>query len=117
MFSVYYTDGSVIKGNESGPFEIERRADVQVITQPDNDHRWVTLSGYDYYIWDDRGGGHQWFGVDLFGLHHYLLQPGEKCVLFGVMIDRGRFREIFDKARAEMGEKTGYTVTERRPDG
>jgi len=99
---VYYSDGKTVSSEDATPFSIKRRADVQVIIQASKDHKWVTLSGYDYYVWDDRGGGAKWFGVDIFGLHHYLLHPGYKCVLFGVVIDKDRFREIFDIARNDM---------------
>lgn len=112
---IYYTDNDVLASSYATPFNITRRADVQVIVQENKDSNWVTLSGYDYYMWDDRGGGFRWFGGDQFGLYHYLLQPGEKCVLFGTHIDNDRFREIFDRARAEMGEKTTFKREERRP--
>ena len=113
-FRVYYTDG-VLDDNAS-PYDIEHRSSVQVIVQPDNEHNWVTVTGYDFYMWDDRGG-FRWFGGDVFGLHDYLLQPGLKCVLFGEHIDTARYRAILNQAIAERGEKTGYNRTERKPDG
>lgn len=115
MFRVYYSDGSVIGSEDFTPFEIPRRGDVQVITQESLDHNWVTRSGKDYYVWDDRGGGFRWFGVDIFGLHHYLLQPGRKCVLFGTEIDSKRFNEIFNRARDEFGDKESFERRERMP--
>jgi len=112
---VYYSDDTTISSEDTTPAFIERRADVQVIVQREPEHNWVTRSGKDYYIWDKRGGQAKWFGVDIFGLHHYLLQPGHKCVLFGTEIDSDRFREIFNRARDEFGDKQSYSTRERNP--
>lgn len=117
-WKIYYTDSTVISSNDATPFSIVRRADVQVIIFESKDHKWVTLSAYDYYYWDDKGEGARWWGADLFGLHHYLLQPGSKCVIFGTMIDKNRFREIFDVARKDMmflQPKEIFANDERRP--
>ena len=114
-WEVYYSDGKVIGNQDATPFSVTRRADVQVIVQESADHKWVTLSGEDYYIWDVHGDDLKWWGVDLFGLHHYLLQPGSKCVLFGTMIDKRTFHKIFDRARAEFGNKEVFAVDERHP--
>lgn len=114
-WKVYYSDGTSISSDDITPWAIENRADVQVIVQESKDNRWVTRSGKDYYIWAERGGGAKWYGVDIFGLHHYLLQPGYKCVLFGVEIDSKVFNEIFNRARAEFGDKETYERNERQP--
>ena len=114
-WEVYYSDGTTISSQEATPISITRRADVQVIVQDSPDHNWLTLSGYDYYYWDDKGEGAKWWSVDLFGLHHYLLQPGSKCVLFGTLIDKKTFTEIFDRARSEFGNKEVFAVDERHP--
>ena len=115
-WKIYYSDGSV-SNNDATAASITKRMDVQVIVQDNNDNGWVTLSGHDYYVFDDRGGGPRWFGVDIFGLHHYLLQPGSKYVLFGTMIDNRRFDEIFNMARNDndFRDKTGYLSRERKP--
>lgn len=112
---IYYSDDEVISSLDTTPWAVERRADVQVIAQESKDHGWRTKSGKGYYVWDDRGGGAEWFGTDIFGLHHYLLQPGYKCVLFGTEIDKTRFYEIFNRARAEFGVKEAFAVGERMP--
>jgi len=112
---IYYSDNTTISDWDVSPYRIERRADVQVIIQDSPEHKWFTLSGYDFYVWDCRGDKAQWFEADHFGLDHYLLQPGFKCVLFGTRIDKKRFREIFDRARAEMGEKHVFMPKERHP--
>ena len=82
-WKIYYSDHSEnrdtsVSSEYETPSSIARRADVQVIILESSDHKWVTLSGYDYYIWDDKGGGERWWGVDIFGKIHYELQPGWK---------------------------------------
>ena len=119
-WKIYYSDHSEKHDTSVGseyvtPFSITRRADVQVIMLESPDHNWITLSGYDYYIWDNKGDGAKWWGIDIFGLHHYLLQPGYKCVIFGTRIDKNRFREIFDLARKEFGNKPIFAKGERKP--
>ena len=114
-WKVFYSDDTAISSLDATPFSIDRRAGVQVIIQDSADHSWVTNSGYDYYTWDTRGAETKWWGVDIFGLHHYLLQPGSKCVLFGTMIDKKTFREIFDRARSEFGNKEVFATDERHP--
>lgn len=101
---IYYGDGSVISSVFADPYSLSVRSDVQVIIQPDDKHVWYSQSGDDYYIWRDN----RWWGVDQFGLYDYLLQPGEKCVLFGRTITNERFREIWDEAQEHMKEITGY---------
>ena len=116
-WKIYYSDRNWISSQNATPASILRRVDVQVIIQESEDHGWGTLSSWDYYIFVDRGGGAKWFGVDLFGLHHYLMEPGSKFVLFGTMIDKKKFREIFDLARSDPDFKTksGYSSDEKRP--
>lgn len=111
MWKIYYSDDEVITSEQATPFSLQRRADVQVIVQESKEHNWITRSGKDYYIWVGM-----WEGVDIFGLHHYLLQPGPKCVLFGTVIDTHRFSEIFNRARKEMGNKEAFEPGERHPD-
>ena len=112
---VYYSDGRTISDWQVSPYKIPRRADVQVIVQRSPEHNWVTLSNYDFYVWDKRGGEAQWYEADHFGLDHYLLQPGLKCVLFGTRIDKKQFKEIFDRAREEFGKKEAFMPKERHP--
>lgn len=77
---------------------------------------WHTTSGDHHYVWDDRGNGPSWWGVDDFGLYDYLLQPGSKFVIFGESVDNTRFKAIFDRAREDMLQyKTGYLPGERLP--
>ena len=115
FWKIYYSDGSTIGSKNIDPFYIEKRADIQVIVQESVDHNWITTCIYDYYVWDSRGEETRWWGADLFGLHHYLLQPGKKCVLFGTMLDKKTFREIFNRARKEFGDKKIFTDSEQKP--
>ena len=119
-WKIYYSDhaeesDTSVNSEQVTPYNIIRRADVQVIVQESPDLGWVTLSGYDYYMWDCRGEETKWWGGDIFGLHHYLLQSGYKCVLFGTMIDKKSFSKIFNLALEEFEDKTGYTREERKP--
>jgi len=115
FWKIYYSDETTISSKEASPFELDRRSDVQVIVQKSPEHNWITRSGSDYYVWDNRDGEARWWGVDIFGLHHYLLQPGARCVLFGVTIGNDRFRKIFDRARSEFGNKEAFMPNERHP--
>ncbi|MHA2086394.1 MAG: hypothetical protein ACXABD_21835 [Candidatus Thorarchaeota archaeon] len=119
-WAIYYSDHSEdndtsVSSEQATPFSIERRSDIQVIIQKDSEHNWVTLSGCDYYMWDERGGGAKWFGGDREGLSSYLRKSGYKCVLIGDMIDKYLFREIFIEAKKSLGEKSGYDNIERHP--
>ena len=116
-WTIYYSDDTTISSRDATPFSIPygRRADVQVIVQESADHNWVTTAGYDYYIWDSRGDETKWWGCDKFGWHHYMLYPGSKCMLFGTMIDKKTFREIYDRARSEFGNKEVFANNERQP--
>jgi hypothetical protein len=114
-WKIFYTNGSSISSEDATPFSIEQRENVQVIIQRDEEHNWLTLSGYDFYLWDDRGKGAKWWKADRQGRDHYLRQPGSKCVLFGTWIETEDFRRIFNQARDEFGAKEIFDPDERRP--
>jgi hypothetical protein len=114
-WKIYYSDNSTIDDTACSPFDISRRRDIQVIVQESPDHNWTTTCHSDYYIWTDIGDGFRWLGVDHFGLYDYLLRPGEKSVLFGATISNERFREIFELAKSEFGNKEAFTPKERHP--
>ena len=114
-WKIFYSDGTAISSQDATPFSIIERANVQVIIQESSDHNWLTLSGYDYYMWDDRGGGDKWFGGDGEGLSSYIRKPGYKCVLIGDFIDKKLFRKIYNQARSEFGNKESFASGERKP--
>lgn len=122
-WQIFYSDHSEerdtsVSSEHFTPFDIpkERRDNVQVIIQDDDSHKWKTLSGVDYYVWDDRGSGYKWWGVtDIFALKHYLKKAGNKCVLFGTWIENQDFDKIFNIARKMWGEKSTFDRGERKP--
>jgi len=117
MWKIFYSDGTHISSEDMSPFSIPYKwhEGVQVIIQPDSEHRWKTVCGHDYYMWDYREPELGWWGGDRDGLSYYLRTPGHKCVLFGTFISKQKYREIFNLARSEFGEKTGFDPTERVP--
>jgi hypothetical protein len=114
MWKIYYADDTTVSSKDYIPYTIPIRSGIQVIVQEDAEDRWVTVSGTDYYVWK----GDEWFGVDIFGLQDYLLSPGSKCVLFGTIISKYRFREIYNRARTDMmflQPKVIHEKKERQP--
>lgn len=97
------------------PFSLPVRNNVVVIMRKDQDHNWLTLSGYDYYYWEAKGGKARWWGANYDGYQNYMKRPGHRCVLFGEFIEDDLFRTIFDIARNSYGDKTGFGKEERRP--
>ena len=75
-WKIYYSDGSTISSQDATAWSIIRRNGVQVITEESPEHKWVTISGSDYYIWDERYEVARGLGVDQFGLYDYLLKSG-----------------------------------------
>lgn len=115
MWEVFYSDGTSISSEDTTPFGITHREDVQVVIQSDKDFKWKTITT-DYIVWDDRGEGAKWWGcTDLSALLHYLRQPGYKCVLFGTWIEKSDFNRIFNNARKKWGEKREFARHERQP--
>jgi hypothetical protein len=115
-WEVFYSDNTSISSEDTTPFGIVRREDVQAIIQPSGEHNWRTLTGADYYVWDDRGKGAKWWKVnDRSGLDWYLRKPGFKCVLFGTWIETDDFRQIFNAAREKWGNKEAFASDERYP--
>ena len=116
MWKVYYSNGSTISSQDASPWSIVRRNGIQVIVEESPEHIWVTISGSDYYIWDERYEVARWLGVDQFGFYDYMLKPGHRCVLFGETISASEFRKIFDRAQAELGNKEVFRPDERHPE-
>lgn len=117
MWRIYYSDKTYISNEDCSPYSVERRGDVQVIVQDNKGVGWYTQSGDDYYVWDDRGRGARWWGVDRFGLYSYLKKPGMKCILFGETIENEDFYDIIRMIKEDetLPPKAGYLNKERQP--
>jgi len=92
--------------------------DVQCIVQIDEMHGWSMVSGHDYYVFDDRGEGPRWWGLDWFGLFEYIfLHPGKKVALAGRFIEDTDFDRLHKEAMSDpdFKKKTGYRANERKP--
>jgi len=109
MWRIYYGDGEGF----SGPPSQAPARNVQLIAQSDSENGWVAISGHDYYVF--RGG--RWFGVDLFGLYDYLIEPGWKRVLFGRTLTSSEYNEVWRQAMSDpdLPPKTGGPKRERKP--
>jgi hypothetical protein len=116
-WKIYYSDGTVISSDDATAFSLERRTGIQAIIQSDNDRGWIALSGDDYYMWDDRGGGAKWFKGDNVGFFQYIIQPGSKAVLLGEFVDTIVYRRILERANKDRTfvSKTGWSNLERQP--
>lgn len=120
MWKIYYSDDTSITSYDATPYSLKKRNGIQVIVQDTHPEvGWHTVCGDHFYVWDNRGSGFSWWGVDNFGLYDYLLQSGHKYVLFGESIDNTKFREIFNRAKEDMElfgkEKVGFTRSEVQP--
>jgi len=115
-WKIYYGDDSTFSDQDGTPWIAPAR-DVQVIVMTSKDHGWRTQAGSDYYVWDDRGNGARWWGVDQFGMYDYLLDPGYKRVLFGRTVTSDRFSEIYSRASVDpdFPKKTSNANKERKP--
>lgn len=115
-WKIYYSDGQTFSDQDGDP-EIAPFWDVQVIIQVDEEHGWFSLSGSKYYVWDNRGLGYCWWGVDDIGFVDYLKDPGWKRVLVGRTIENEEFNEIFKRAKRDpdFERKKAFRRWERRP--
>ena len=115
-WKIYYGDGTTFSDQDGTPFIAPAR-DVQVIVMNDKNHAWRTQAGNDYYVWDDRGDGARWWGVDQFGMYDYLIDPGYKRVLFGRTVTSNQFDNIFRLASndPDFPKKTAFANRERKP--
>ena len=116
-WKVYYSDGTTFSSQEGTPW-IVPGLDVQVIVMEDKDHGWMIQAHDDYYIWDDRGSGARWWGVDRFGMWEYLfIEPGHKRVLAGRRMSRDQFSEIYKRAGndPDFPKKTASAYGEPQP--
>lgn len=117
MWTIYYSDGSTITSNDATPASITRRVGVQAIVQEDAEKGWIIVCGYDYFMWDARGGKAKWFKGDDVGFYQYITQPGSKYILLGEWVDDAAYRAILQRANEDRAyaNKTGYAPWERMP--
>ena len=110
--SIYYGNGTIVKDEDCLPENVPKR-DVQVVlVESERVGRRVERMS-DFYIWTPERGG--WRGVDNFGLFDYLIDPGEKIVLFGRTLSTDDFSDIMVKATQDpyLPAKSGKEVGER----
>ena len=110
-WKVYYSDDSTFSSEDGSPWIVPAR-DVQIIVQDHPEVRVELVTGGDYYVWMSSGNRAYWWGVDIFGLFDYLIEPGYKRVLFGRTLTREEYGKIIQKANID---KAGWLPTERRP--
>jgi len=114
-YKLFYADGSVYT-DEDGPPENAPARGVMVAVQADDTVGLELVKGSDYYVYRPDGGG--WFGVDIFGLWDYLLDPGLKVVKFGRTINNKEYSDIIKQAMEDdyLPDKSGWLGRrERRP--
>lgn len=107
MFKVYYKskDGEFPTHIGENPFETPA-LEVLVIVEEDERHGRKIVSNGDYYIWD----GEHWWATDAPGMFQYLVSPGHKRVLFGVMVSSGEWDEVMKLAYedSDFSPKTAF---------
>ena len=103
MYRIYYQNGKRHEDTDGPPVGEQARG-VQTIIQGDPELGWAAVSGGDYFVW--RNG--KWWECDIAGLFDFLLDSG--IVLFGRMIDRGEYSQIYSEALEDkaLAEKTGF---------
>jgi hypothetical protein len=114
---IYYFDDSTFSNLDGAHWDAPGLG-VQVIVQIDQDHGWETQARDEYYVWEDRGDGYKWWGVDKFAMWEYLfIEPGRKRVLAGKRMTRNRFSEIYKRAMndPDFPKKTAFSSTEPQP--
>jgi hypothetical protein len=113
-WKIYYADGTTYNSLDGGPDQAPAIG-VQVIIQRDKNHGIKYVSGGDYYLWDDRGEGAEWWAADEAGLILYIIEPGIKVIKLGTHITPSRFSEIIGAAKSDpdFPPKTGQYRHER----
>ena len=90
-WKVYYSDGSTYTGS----VEIAPVLEVLLIVERDEKHGRKIVSGGDFYTFHNG----RWQSVDYFGMIQYLVRPGLKRVLVGVMTDSDTWNDTVRRAR------------------
>ena len=111
-FKVWYDNGATY----TGPPEQAPKRGVICIAQKDPDCGRTICRSDDFYIYSIFDGRPGWQGVDQFGLHDYLIEPGYKLVLFGRTIGNNEYKEILRKAiyDPDLPVKSPWDSGERR---
>jgi hypothetical protein len=113
---VYYGDGSIYDDDNGEAWDAPTR-NVQFVLTSSPEHNWDLCRFYDYYWYLPELD--RWSGGDIFGLFDYLIEPGQKKVLFGRTITNAEFQKVFDRACADQSApmKTGWQLRERKNAG
>lgn len=112
MYKVYYADGTTYTGD---PYYAPVLG-VLVIVEEDQLHGRRIIQNADYYCWENRGEGFQWWESDFVGLVDYLISPGPKRVLIGRLVPNNVQDEVLVRAcnDPDFPPKTAYTDRHRR---
>ena len=109
-FRVYYKGGATYDGD---PFETPVLGVLVILeNSPEHGRRLVTQG--DYYVWDAEAS--RWWAVDYPGMIQYLVEPGAKRVLLGVMVSAEEWTRAMQAAEADpdFPERTAYDAHEVR---
>lgn len=111
-WKIFYDDGTAYTGD---PFRAPAFG-VLIIVQKDPECGRRLVQNADFYVWDERGEGPQWFEANWFGLLDYLAGPGPKRVLFGRLVPNSVFQAVFARAYDDPGfpPKTAWANQEQR---
>ena len=111
-FKIWYDDGTVYSGKP----ELAPKRGVQCIAQTDPECGRTICRSDDFYVYQEYDGILGFQGVDQFGLHDYLIEPGYKLVLFGRTIGNREYKSILQKAvnDLDLPVKTSWDSGERR---
>lgn len=99
-FKIWYDDGTTYT-DADGPAELAPKRGVQAIAQSDPNCGRTLCRADDFYIYQDYDGIAGFQGVDQFGLHDYLIEPGYKLVFFGRTIGNQEYRKILATVNAD----------------
>jgi hypothetical protein len=94
---IYYSDGTKVSDEEISIGELQSCEVQAILWWNEGEKSWLTISGYEYYIWKYN----RWFGAELGGKEHYLMQPGWKKVLYGDWIPDDRFQAVMSEVYKE----------------
>lgn len=108
QFKVYYDNGATYTGD---PF-LAPALRVLVIVEENQEHGRKLVSGGDYYVWEKE----HWYAVDYPGMIQYLVSPGPRRVLLGIMVEGNLWNATMKEARndPDFPSQTAYHVYENK---